>query len=64
MNAGGTYIVVVRQAASGGPYTATFTSVLWSGGTTPTQTTTANKYDVYTFIYDGTNIFGSYVQNF
>lgn len=64
MNAGGTYIVVVKQASSGGPFTASFTGVLWTGGLAPTQTTTANKYDVYTFIYDGVNIFGSYIQNF
>ena len=63
MQAGGTYIVIVKQAA-GTSYTATFTSVLWTGGTAPTQTATNNKYDVYTFISDGTNIFGSYIQNF
>jgi hypothetical protein len=63
MNAGATYIVIVKQAA-GASYTATFTGVLWSGGSAPTQTPTNNKYDVYTFIYDGTNIFGSYIQNF
>jgi hypothetical protein len=30
------------------------------------MTATANKYDVFTFIYDGTitKYFGSYVQNF
>jgi hypothetical protein len=63
LQAGGKYTVIVRQAAAAS-YIATFTSVLWSGGTAPTQTATNNKYDVYTFISDGTNIFGSYVQNF
>lgn len=64
MNSGGTYIVIIRQSISGGPYTSTFNGVIWSGVSSPTQTVTSGKYDVYTFIYDGTNIFGSYIQNY
>ena len=64
MNSGGSYIVIIRQAISGGPYTSTFDGVIWSGVGLPTQTITSGKYDVYTFIYDGTNTFGSYIQNY
>lgn len=46
--------------------------LLWSGGTAPIQTTTANKCDVYTFtVTQGTStaatspiIFGGFIQNF
>jgi hypothetical protein len=62
--AGATYILVVQQS-SGGNNTITWPgSVTWAGGSTPTMTITANRFDVYTFIYDGNKYFGSYVQNF
>ena len=66
-NAGASYILVVRQNAAGS-YTINWpsggTGATWSGGSTPTMTPTANRYDIYTFIYDGSKYFGSYVQNF
>jgi hypothetical protein len=62
-NNGATYILIVRQAAAGN-YTITWPSVSWSGGSTPTMTATANKYDVYTFVYANNIYYGSYVQNF
>lgn len=56
--------IVVRITNTASNYTVTYpVGVLWSGGTPPTQTTGA-KSDVITFIYDGTNYFGSSVQNF
>jgi hypothetical protein len=60
---GATYIVLVRQAAAGN-YTVTWPTVSWSGATTPTMTATANRYDVYTFIYANNQYYGSAVQNF
>lgn len=39
-------------------------TVHWSGGTTPTLTTTVNKVDIITFYYDGTTYFGSSILNF
>ena len=63
-NAGASYILVVRQNAAGS-YTINWPgTVAWSGASTPTMTATANRYDVFTFIYDGSKYFGSYVQNF
>jgi hypothetical protein len=63
-NAGATYILIIRQNAAGS-YTITWpVTVAWSGASTPTMTPNANRYDVYTFIYDGSKYFGSYVQNF
>lgn len=56
--------IVVRITNTASNYTVTWPgSVLWSGGTAPVQTIGA-KSDVYTFIHDGTSIYGSVVQNF
>lgn len=54
----------IKQAASGGPYTATFSGVTWKGGVAPTQTNVANKVDLYTFIKIGTPVYGSASQNY
>lgn len=63
-NAGGTYILILKQS-SAGSYTVTFPgSVSWAGGTPPTMSTSPNRYDVYTFIYDGNKYFGSFIQDF
>jgi hypothetical protein len=62
--AGKSFILLLKQAASTGNGTATFTSVKWSGGTAPTITATAGKMDILTFIADGTNWYGSFVQNY
>lgn len=59
--AGASLTIVLTQ---GGTNTATFTGVLWSGGTAPTITATANKRDVLVFVSDGTNWYGSALQNF
>lgn len=49
----------------GSAYTVTWpASVKWTGGTAPTITTAASKVDICTFIYDGTNYWGTYSQNY
>lgn len=51
--AGSRYLLILRQTGAGA-FTVGFpATVKWSGGTTPTLTTTTNKSDVITFIYDG-----------
>jgi len=52
-------IIVVR--VTGAASTLTWPTVKWAGGTPPTQT--ASGTDIYTFIHDGTDIFGSAVQD-
>jgi hypothetical protein len=52
--------IVVRITATTG--TVTWPTVKWPGGTPPTQTVSGT--DVYTFVNDGTNTYGSYVQAF
>jgi hypothetical protein len=51
-------------SSGAGSFTATFTSVKWSGGTAPTITTTASKTDILSFISDGTYWYGAFSQNY
>ena len=61
---GQTLRMVVCQDATGGR-TFTFSpTIKWSGGTTPTQTSTLNKCDVYSFIQTTAGTLGSFNQNF
>ncbi len=55
---GGRYLLLLKQDATGSR-TITWPTVKWAGGTTPTLTTTANKTDLITIIYDGTDYFGA-----
>lgn len=54
--------IVVRLTNTASNYTVTWPTVKWPGGTVPVMSTGATS-DVYTFVYDGTNIYGSYVQD-
>jgi hypothetical protein len=62
--AGKSFILLLKQAASTGNGTATFTGVKYSSAGTPTVTATAGKMDIFTFIADGTNWYGSYSQGY
>lgn len=62
--AGKSFILMVRQPASGTATTATFTSVKWPNGTAPTITATVGRADILAFFSDGTNWYGSSVQNY
>jgi len=57
--AGKSFILLLKQAASTGNGTATFTSVKWGTAGAPTITATAGKMDILTFVADGTNWYGS-----
>jgi hypothetical protein len=59
----GTYILYVNQDAVGGR-TLTWNSIFkWPGGAAPVLTTAANSKDVFSFVSDGTNLYGSYVPD-
>ena len=62
--AGKSFVLLLKQAASTGNGTATFTSVKWPTAGAPTITATAGKMDILTFISDGTNWYGTYVQGY
>ena len=62
--AGKSFVLLLKQAASTGNGTATFTGVKFSSAGAPTITATAGKMDILTFIADGTNWYGSYAQGY
>jgi hypothetical protein len=62
--AGKSFVLLLKQAASTGNGTATFTSVKWNTVSAPTITATAGKMDILTFIADGTNWYGSIAQGY
>jgi hypothetical protein len=63
--AGKSFTVIVTYSGS---YTLTWSStstLKWASGTTPTPTSANGKYDIFNFLCDGTNIYGSvFGQNY
>jgi hypothetical protein len=57
--AGKSFILLLKQAATTGGGTATFTGVKFGTAGAPTITATAGKMDILTFVADGTNWYGS-----
>jgi hypothetical protein len=62
--AGKSFILLLKQAATTGNGTATFTSVKWGTAGAPTITATAGKMDILSFVSDGTNWYGSASQGY
>jgi len=62
--AGKSFILLLKQAASTGNGTATFTGVKWNQAGTPTMTATAGKMDIFSFVADGTNWYGNVTQGY
>ncbi len=62
--AGKSFVMLLKQAASTGNGTATFTGVKWGASGAPTITATAGRMDILTFIADGTNWYGSIAQGY
>jgi hypothetical protein len=62
--AGKSFILLLKQAASTGGGTATFTGVKYSVAGTPVVTATAGKMDIFSFVADGTNWYGNYTQGY
>lgn len=58
--AGKSFILIISTGSGG--FTATFTSVKWPSNTAPTITTTASRWDILTFVSDGTNWYGNFAQ--
>ena len=49
--AGKSFLLIINTGA--GSFTGTFTGVKWPANTAPTITTTASRYDIITFVADG-----------
>jgi hypothetical protein len=62
--AGKSFVLLLKQAATTGNGTATFTDVKFGTAGAPTITATAGKMDILTFIADGTNWYGSIAQGY
>lgn len=62
--AGKSFLLLLKQPASGSATTATFTDVKWGTNGAPTITATVGKMDILSFICDGTNWYGTIVQGF
>lgn len=62
--AGKSFILLLKQAASTGNGTATFTGVKYGSAGTPTMTATAGKMDIFSFVADGTNWYGNVTQGY
>jgi len=60
----GTYIIQVTQGGAGSYLITWPGTLLWSGGTAPTLTTTVGKTDIVTIVHDGTNFYGTYSLNY
>ena len=58
--AGKSFLLLISTGA--GSFTGSFTSVKWPSGTAPTLTTTASRWDILTFVSDGTNWYGNAAQ--
>lgn len=58
--AGKSFILILSTGA--GSFTSTFTSVKWPNNTAPTITTTASRWDILTFVADGTYWYGNFAQ--
>lgn len=61
---GGTYVLRVKQDATGSRTLAYGTAYKWPGGTAPVLSTGANALDILTFVSDGTSMFGVAHKNF
>lgn len=55
------FIVILKQDGTGSRTVTWWSGIKWVNATVPTLTTTANRYDIFAFIYDGTNYYGSII---
>jgi hypothetical protein len=62
--AGKSFVLLLKQAATTGNGTATFTGVKFNSFGAPVITATAGKMDILTFVADGTNWYGTYSQGY
>jgi hypothetical protein len=58
----GSMVLIVKQDATGSR-TLTWNAVFkWPGGVAPVLSSAANAIDVFSFVYDGTNFYGTYMN--
>lgn len=62
--AGKSFVLLLKQPATGSPTTAAFTGVKWGTAGAPIITAVLGKMDILSFISDGTNWYGSISQGY
>lgn len=55
-------VIIIRLTNTASNYTVTWPTIRWAGGSAPTMSPGAVS-DVYTILNDGSNFYGSFVQN-
>lgn len=60
VSTGQAFVIILKQG-SGGQTVTWFSNIKWPNATVPTLNTTASRWDIFAFIYDGTNYYGSVV---
>jgi hypothetical protein len=58
---GDTFLIKLKQDATGSRTVTWFDTISWSGGVAPTLTTTANKSDTFAFICTGSNTYDGFI---
>ena len=61
---GGTYVLIVKQDATGSRTLAYGNAYQWPGGTDPILSTAASSVDIFTFVSDGTVMYGNILKAF
>lgn len=57
---GFSYVLILKQDATGSRLATWPATVKWAGGTAPTLSTAANAIDILTFVWDGTSYYGNF----
>lgn len=55
---GKSFTIIVKYAAADALAWSGGSTLKWANGTTPTATSVANKFDIFSFFQDGTNTYG------
>lgn len=64
VSVGQAFLIILKQG-SGGQTVTWFSSIKWVGATIPSLSPTSGRWDIFAFIWDGTQYFGSIVgQNY
>lgn len=61
VSTGQAFVIILLQDGTGSRTVTWWGSIKWAGAAAPTLTTTASRYDIFSFIYDGTNYYGAAV---
>lgn len=65
VTSGQSFLIILKQDGTGTRTVTWWGSIKWANATVPVLTTTASRYDIFAFFYDGTNYYGSIVgQNY